>query len=102
MTFIFFAEHSKNFIPWYAYRISKTSQNMSTLMMSKELISNNIVSIAIDPGVVESKITEPFKKFLPSRLSSDASAEKITKCIENIKPEDNGKFYALSGQEIPF
>jgi len=90
------------FIPWYSYIASKTAQNMFTLMAAKELAAQKTLCVGIDPGIVKSKITDPFAKFLPARAEPDDSAAKIISAAKNLKMSDSGLLLSSRGVKLDF
>jgi len=90
------------FIPWYSYIASKTAQNMFTLMAAKELAAQKTLCVGIDPGIVKSKITDPFAKFLPARAEPNDRAAKIISAAKNLKMSDSGLLLSSTGVKLDF
>ncbi|MEL7025180.1 MAG: SDR family NAD(P)-dependent oxidoreductase [Pseudomonadota bacterium] len=91
---------------WYSYRASKAAQNMLTKTMSIELRRRykKIRCVALHPGTVATDLSEPFRGGVAKEqlFDADTSAQHLTNVLENLNDEDNGKFFAWDGQEIPW
>ena len=75
---------------------------MFTLMAAKELAAQKTLCVGIDPGIVKSKITDPFAKFLPARAEPDDSAAKIISAAKNLKMSDSGLLLSSRGVKLDF
>ncbi|RYR67955.1 hypothetical protein Ahy_A03g014428 [Arachis hypogaea] len=63
-----------------------------------------IVCILLHPGTVDTDLSKPFQKNVPKEklFSKEFSVQKLLSIIDNVKSNDNGKFFAWDGQEIPW
>ncbi|MEL7310996.1 MAG: SDR family NAD(P)-dependent oxidoreductase, partial [Pseudomonadota bacterium] len=91
---------------WYSYRASKAAQNMLTKTMSIELRRRykRVRCVALHPGTVATELSAPFRGGVAKDKLFDAetSARHLMNVLENLNDEDNGKFFAWDGQEIPW
>ncbi len=78
-----------------AYRSSKSALNMSHVLMSNELASRGVTSIAIHPGWVETDMGGR-----GATLSPEQSVHAIRAVIDRASPSDNGKFLSYQGHEM--
>lgn len=89
---------------WYAYRASKAALNMCLKNISLEwrLSLKNVCVAALHPGTTDTALSKPFQKNVPiHKLFSPAqTAQYLWQVIDNLQPEDTGKFWAWDGQEI--
>uniref|UniRef100_A0A1J3E1F9 C-factor n=2 Tax=Noccaea caerulescens TaxID=107243 RepID=A0A1J3E1F9_NOCCA len=91
---------------WHSYRASKTALNQLTKNVSVELgrRKDPVVCILLHPGTVDTDLSRPFQRNVPEgKLFTKAySVQKLLHIINNAKRQDNGKFFAWDGQEIPW
>ncbi len=89
---------------WYSYRASKTALNQIVKNFSIEIKRSNPNSIftVLQPGTVKSNLSKPFEKNVqPDQLfSPDYSAQRMLDVIDNLTPDDSGKFFAWNAEEI--
>lgn len=89
---------------WYAYRASKSALNMVIKNASIEIGRRNqqAIIVGLDPGTVDSPLSEPFKKYIPQEKLFTAShaARKLAKVIDNLGPHDSGKCFTHDGSEV--
>ena len=93
---------------WYSYRASKAAQNMFTRTLSIELgryrKSHQAICVALHPGTVETDLSAPFRKHVPSDklFDPERAALQLLEIIDGLTTEDQGKFFAWDGQLIPW
>ncbi|XP_050370529.1 uncharacterized protein LOC126788571 [Argentina anserina] len=91
---------------WHSYRASKTALNQLTKNISVELARRKdpIVCILLHPGTVDTDLSKPFQKNVPEGklFTTEFSVQKLLSIIHNTKGNDNGRFFAWDGQEIPW
>ncbi|KAK2394688.1 NAD(P)-binding Rossmann-fold superfamily protein [Trifolium repens] len=91
---------------WHSYRSSKTALNQLSKTISLEFARKKdpIINILLHPGTVDTDLTKPFQKNIPKEklLTKEYSVQKLLHIINNVKSQDNGKFFAWDGQEIPW
>lgn len=91
---------------WHSYRASKTALNQLTKNVSVELgrRKDPVVCILLHPGTVDTDLSRPFQRNVPEGklFTKEYSVQKLLHIINNAKKQDNGKFFAWDGQEIPW
>ncbi|ESQ55313.1 hypothetical protein EUTSA_v10025851mg [Eutrema salsugineum] len=91
---------------WHSYRASKTALNQLTKNVSVEMgrRKDPVVCILLHPGTVDTDLSRPFQRNVPEGklFTKEYSVEKLLHIINNAKRQDNGKFFAWDGQEIPW
>ncbi|XP_015959391.1 uncharacterized protein LOC107483274 isoform X1 [Arachis duranensis] len=91
---------------WHSYRSSKTALNQLSKTAAVEFARKKdpIVCILLHPGTVDTDLSKPFQKNVPKEklFSKEFSVQKLLSIIDNVKSNDNGKFFAWDGQEIPW
>jgi len=88
---------------WYSYRASKAALNMLIKTASIEVRRSqpNAVLLALHPGTVNSRLSQPFRGADIGRPAADA-AHDLLRVIDGLGPEASGGFYAYSGEELPW
>ncbi len=88
---------------WYSYRASKAALNMLIKTASIEIRRNqpNAVLLALHPGTVNSRLSQPFRGADIGRPASEA-AQDLLRVIDGLGPEASGGFYAYSGEGLPW
>ncbi len=88
---------------WYSYRASKAALNMIVKTASIEIRRSrpNAIVVALHPGTVNSRLSQPFRGAEIGRDPTTAAAEML-RVIDTLTPADSGKFYAFSGKELPW
>ncbi|MED6134605.1 hypothetical protein PIB30_038394 [Stylosanthes scabra] len=91
---------------WHSYRSSKTALNQLSKTAAVEFARKKdpIVCILLHPGTVDTDLSKPFQRNVPKEklFSKEFSVQKLLRIIDNVKSNDNGKFFAWDGQEIPW
>jgi NAD(P)-dependent dehydrogenase (short-subunit alcohol dehydrogenase family) len=82
------------------YIISKAALNAITQLLAVDLEEDNIISIAMYPGWVQTEMGTMGGGNPP--LTPDESAQGITQVVDGLSMEDNGKFYQWDGKEHPW
>ena len=77
----------------YAYRISKTAQNMLTKNLSIEF--KKWITVAVHPGWVQTSMGGP-----NALISVEQSSEGIFELIKGLQPSDSGRFFDYAKREI--
>jgi len=89
---------------WYSYRSSKSALNQIVKNFSIEMKRSNpnAVILALQPGTVESKFSEPFKKNISKDklFSPDFSVDMMSKVIESANSSSSGNLIAWDGEVI--
>ena len=91
---------------WYGYHASKAAQNQITLTTAVEMSRKapKCVVVALHPGTVATRLSEPFQKGVPADklFSAEQSAAYLLSVIGELTPDHTGGFYAWDGQVIPW
>ncbi|XP_042477609.1 C-factor-like isoform X1 [Macadamia integrifolia] len=91
---------------WHSYRSSKAALNQLTKTVSMEFAQkkNPVICILLHPGTVDTDLSRTFQRNVPEGklLTKEFSVQKLLGIIDNVKRNDNGKFFAWDGQEIPW
>ena len=89
---------------WYSYRSSKTALNQIVKNFSIELkrTNKNAIVLALQPGTVESKFSEPFKKNVSKDklFTPDYSVELLSQVIEGSSANESGSLLSYDGEII--
>ena len=89
---------------WYSYRASKTALNQIIKNFSIELRRTNpkAIVLGLQPGTVDSKLSEPFKKNVPAEklFTPEKSRELLSNVIESASIKDSGNLLAYDGETI--
>ena len=88
---------------WYSYRASKAALNMliKTAAIEFARTKPNTALVALHPGTVNSRLSQPFRGEQIGRLPLDAAGDML-KVIESLKKEDSGSFVSYSGERLPW
>lgn len=88
---------------WYSYRASKAALNMLIKTAAIELARTkpNAALIALHPGTVNSRLSQPFRGQQIGRPPLDA-AQDMLKVLLSLSKEDSGTFVSYSGERLPW
>jgi len=88
---------------WYSYRASKAALNMLIKTAAIEIRRSqpNAVLLALHPGTVNSRLSQPFRGAEIGRPAADA-ARDLLRVVDALGPEVSGGFYAYSGDALPW
>jgi NAD(P)-dependent dehydrogenase (short-subunit alcohol dehydrogenase family) len=81
----------------YGYAMSKAALNIGTRIMAGYLGSIGIITVAIHPGWVRTRLGGP-----AAELDPEEAASSIFKLICTLKSEDSGRFIGPDGHDIPW
>jgi NAD(P)-dependent dehydrogenase (short-subunit alcohol dehydrogenase family) len=91
---------------WYGYRAAKAALNQFVRTAAIELARQKpeAICVALHPGTVETRLSEPFRSGAPSRnlLRPDDSARLMLTVLDGLTPADTGHLIAWDGSRIPF
>ena len=87
---------------WYGYRASKAALNMLLQTAAIELQRKNPHTsvVALQPGTVRSKLSEPFTKAVPHLLEPEQSVAGMLKTLRNVKTKHGAQFLDYKGESI--
>jgi NAD(P)-dependent dehydrogenase (short-subunit alcohol dehydrogenase family) len=88
---------------WYGYRASKAALNMMIRTASVEITRKRpaAVCLALHPGTVKTKLSDPFSN-QRDRLDPDRAAAMLLDVIDQAESCATGSFLAYDGTEIPW
>jgi NAD(P)-dependent dehydrogenase (short-subunit alcohol dehydrogenase family) len=88
---------------WYSYRASKAALNMliKTAAIEFARTKPNTALVAIHPGTVNSRLSQPFRGEQIGRPPLDAAGDMF-KVIESLEKQDSGTFISYSGERLPW
>lgn len=88
---------------WYSYRASKAALNMMVKTAAIEVARNqkNSVLVALHPGTVSSRLSQPFRGESIGRPAHDAAADMLH-VMDALTPADSGSFRSYNGAELPW
>jgi NAD(P)-dependent dehydrogenase (short-subunit alcohol dehydrogenase family) len=88
---------------WYSYRASKAALNMliKTAAIEFARTKPNTALIALHPGTVNSRLSQPFRGEQIGRPPLDAAGDML-KVIESLEKQDSGTFISYSGERLPW
>jgi NAD(P)-dependent dehydrogenase (short-subunit alcohol dehydrogenase family) len=91
---------------WYSYRAAKAAHNMLLLTLAREwrVSHRNVCLLALHPGTVRSRLSEPFlSPNYPNRvLTPQESAAALLQVMADCGPGDSGSFIDWRGERIPW
>ena len=88
---------------WYSYRASKAALNMLLKTAAIEVARSQprAVLVALHPGTVNSKLSQPFRGAEIGR-AADVAAADMLRTIDRLTPADSGSFFAYDGTRLPW
>jgi len=90
---------------WHSYRASKAALNMLLKNFAIEVgrTHKQGVVVALHPGTVDSKLSEPFQSNLPDGQLTEPgeAAANLLDVLSKLGPEDSGKLFDYAGKEVP-
>ena len=89
---------------WYGYRASKAALNQIVKTAAIELARRNkqTLCIALHPGTIATKLSEPFSKSGLHVRSPDVAAAELLQVIHALDSSQTGGFYDYKGQNLPW
>ncbi len=88
---------------WYSYRASKAALNMLVKTAAIEVARTqpNSVIVALHPGTVNSRLSQPFRGAEIGR-PADVAAADMLQVLDGLTPADSGSFRSYNGAELPW
>lgn len=94
----------------YFYAMSKAALNMGMREFALETAPRKVTTVLLAPGAVDTDMQRDIRDHMAKIgkpitapvLTAAASAHTIVLTIEQLKPEQNGKFLSRDGSEIPW
>ncbi len=91
---------------WYSYRAAKAAQNMLLRTLAREwrLSHPKATVLALHPGTVESRLSEPFisANYRKRVLTPGECATSWIKVMASLNVSDSGSFHDWKGEAIPW
>ena len=89
---------------WYSYRASKAAMNMILQSASLELQRKNprLRVVALQPGTVRSKLSEPFQSGVSQLLEPAESVAGMMNAMLRLDLTSGARFIDYAGHEIPW
>lgn len=81
----------------YAYRASKAGVNALMKSLAVDLSGRGVIALALSPGWVRTDMGGP-----RADLEVETSVRGMKQVIDNLRPEDSGKFMAWDGRVLPW
>ena len=87
---------------WYGYRAAKAALNMLLQNAAIELQRKNpdLRVVALQPGTVRSKLSQPFLGSVAHLLEPDASVQGLLSAMKSLQPTTGAHFVDYQGQHI--
>lgn len=90
---------------WHAYRASKSALNMLIKNYAIEEARRNksFVAVGLHPGTVDTDLSKPFQRGVPPQklFTPGQSARYLLDVLDGLGPDDSGKVFDWSGEEVP-
>jgi NAD(P)-dependent dehydrogenase (short-subunit alcohol dehydrogenase family) len=88
---------------WYSYRASKAALNMMVRTAAIEVARTrkHTVLVALHPGTVSSRLSQPFRGDVVGRAAHDAAADMLA-VLDVLTPADSGAFRSYNGADLPW
>lgn len=89
---------------WYGYRASKAALNMLLQTAAIELQRKNpgLRVVALQPGTVRSRLSEPFQAGVPTLLEPSTSVAGMMRAMTELATKSGAHFIDYQGREIPW
>jgi NAD(P)-dependent dehydrogenase (short-subunit alcohol dehydrogenase family) len=89
---------------WYGYRAAKAALNQLVRTAAIELARSHreAVCVALHPGTVDTRLSEPFAKAGLQVQAPDQAAERLLAVIEQLTPAESGALIDHRGERIAF
>ena len=83
-------------------QVSKLNQIIKNFSIEIKRTNKNAIFVGLQPGTVKSFLSKPFERNVKedNLFTPEYSAEKLLQVINDLSPDDSGKFFAWNGEEI--
>lgn len=87
---------------WYGYRASKAALNqlIRTLAVEDKRRNDRGIVVALHPGTVDTKLSQPFQQSGRDLFRPDRAAVQLLDVLDALRPTDSGRLFAWDGAEI--
>jgi NAD(P)-dependent dehydrogenase (short-subunit alcohol dehydrogenase family) len=82
---------------WHSYKASKAALNMCTRLQTGALKSDGVIPVSMHPGWVRTDMGGS-----NARLSTEDSVRGMIDVLDDLTPEDAGRFLTFDGDELPW
>ena len=84
--------------------MSKAALNMATKNLSVEFGrgQRRVVCISLHPGTVDTDLSRPYHKNVPTLFTLEDSIQRMVKVIDSLNITDSGKFYNYDKAILPY
>jgi NAD(P)-dependent dehydrogenase (short-subunit alcohol dehydrogenase family) len=94
----------------YYYAMSKAALNMGLRQFALEVASRQVTTVLLSPGAVDTDLQQYLRGYAAKSgkpitapvITPAQSAHSMVLTIEQLKPEQNGKFLTRDGTELPW
>ena len=91
---------------WYSYRCSKAALNMAlkTLALEWRMAMPKGTVAALHPGTTDTALSRPFQANVPAEklFTSAQTATYLLAVIDQLTPDNSGRFWSWDGTELPW
>ena len=89
---------------WYGYRAAKAALNMLLQTAAIELQRRNpmLRVVALQPGTVRSRLSQPFQAGVPALLEPEVSVAGMVRTMLALEPRQGAHFVDYKGEVIPW
>lgn len=89
---------------WYGYRASKAALNMFLQTAAIELQRKNplLRVVALQPGTVRSRLSEPYQTGVPDLLEPAQSVQRMMSALLTLTPQSGAVFLDHEGRRVPW
>ena len=91
---------------WYSYRASKAALNMvlKNLSIEWQRSHKNLAVAALHPGTTDTGLSVPFQRNVPADklFTPEQTGHYLLNVIEQLTPENSGKFWNWNGDILPW
>jgi NAD(P)-dependent dehydrogenase (short-subunit alcohol dehydrogenase family) len=91
---------------WYGYRASKAALNQFMRTLANECRHSHprATVVVMHPGTTDTNLSSPFQRNIePGKLyNTQQTATRILSVLQQLKPQDSGRFYHWDGSQIPW
>jgi NAD(P)-dependent dehydrogenase (short-subunit alcohol dehydrogenase family) len=88
---------------WISYRSAKAAVNQVVRTAAIELSRSHkqATCVSLPPGTVQTAFTQKYLGRHPSVTPAEA-AENLIRVIDDLRPEQTGRFFDWAGKEVPW
>ena len=91
---------------WYGYRASKAALNMliKTAAIEYQRYAPQAILVCLHPGTTDTELSKPFQRSVPPEklFNSDRTVQQLLAVMDQLTPQDSGRFYSWDGTPLPW